>query len=175
MNVALESPPAWGTDVIVPLSAALIAAAVAAWPWWVNWHRARRFHAMIRRELQAIGPRKDCAPEVDWRKCLAHRFVHEEFVARANITENRDFLLTLNPDVLYHLSQLWIAFDKGDREEWNTQLKGLSELRQVKSKQLTEAVKNWTKIPKANTEERPGEFETPPARGDTGGCQDSSD
>jgi hypothetical protein len=37
------------------------------------------------------------------------RFIHEELFQRHSISQNRDFLLSLDLTVVYQVSQLWIA------------------------------------------------------------------
>lgn len=45
-----------------------------------------------------------------WTQCLKRKFIHEEIFK--NPSENRDFILSLNCNFTYHMSQLWINFEK---------------------------------------------------------------
>ena len=74
--------------------------------------KTRKFVALIRRELAEMGPKpKKKTKNGKWHKHLTKRFMHEEIFA--NITENRDFILSLPPDISYTTKQLWIHFEKG--------------------------------------------------------------
>ena len=48
-----------------------------------------------------------------WNLHLTKRFIHEEIFR--NVSDNRDFILTLPSDVIYNLAQLWTHFDKAGR------------------------------------------------------------
>jgi hypothetical protein len=72
---------------------------------------------LMRRELQEISRREPLRGK-EWWEHLDKRFIHEEFFDLANVTENRDFLLGLHPTLVYHASQLWIAFEKHDLTQW---------------------------------------------------------
>jgi hypothetical protein len=48
-----------------------------------------------------------------WPEHLNKRFVHEEIFG--NVSENRDFILSLPPNLIYPLSQLWIEFCKAKK------------------------------------------------------------
>jgi hypothetical protein len=44
-------------DLLLPISIAFIAGAIAIfWPWVQTWHRGRKFERIVRRELQEIRP-----------------------------------------------------------------------------------------------------------------------
>jgi hypothetical protein len=135
---------------IVAAAAALLAALLAAaWPTLRTWQNGRRFVAIIKRELEEIGPHPS-AVESDsskqWWEYLTKRFVHEELVARQAVQAHRDFLLGLNPSIVYHLSQLWISFDKRDRTQWVWHLEALSKIDRVASTKLRAAVAEWQTI-----------------------------
>jgi hypothetical protein len=72
--------------------------------------------------------------------------VHEEIFAKHNISQNRDFLLSLNGDVVYKVSQLWIALEKQDADQWIEYLKQLSEDRRTTSDRLVAAYKSWLAV-----------------------------
>lgn len=91
--------------------------------------RQRRitFINLIRREIKEMSPypslqamqtrpmtrsmdRKLESIHARWPEHLGKRFVHENILK--NVSENRDFILSLPPDLIYYLSQLWIEYEK---------------------------------------------------------------
>lgn len=108
--------------------------------------RRRRLTALMRRELQEIGPIEPL-PGKEWWEHLTKRFLHEEFFRRANVSANRDFLLSLHPSLVYHASQLWMAFDKHDLVQWKWHLGQLLKDReiadQVSSEKALAALSHW--------------------------------
>jgi hypothetical protein len=83
---------------------------VGAWlPSFFEAVKTRKFLALIRRELGEMVP--EPLPKAGkWHKHLKKRFIHEEIFAKKS--ENRDFILSLPPDIAYNASQLWIHFEK---------------------------------------------------------------
>ena len=79
-------------------------------------------------------------------KHLRKRFVHEEAFAPGQVSANRDFLLSLDPTVVYLVSQLWIAFEKRNSDNWLHFLKELAANRQVGSADLRAAHKEWSEL-----------------------------
>ncbi len=74
--------------------------------------RKKEFEKLIYREMQEMEPHEpeNQKEQVVWTDYLRKRFIHEEIFR--NPSENRDFILSLNPDLAYHEAQLWINFDK---------------------------------------------------------------
>jgi hypothetical protein len=127
------------SDLLVPIALAFAGASVAAlWPSIQGWRHRRRLTGLIRRELREIGPLEP-AEGKDWWEHLDKRFIHEEFFKRENVIQNRDFLLSLPPSLVYHTSQLWIAFDKQDLDEWRWHLRRLIEDKSVGNLSTEEA------------------------------------
>jgi hypothetical protein len=149
---AVATPP---ITTILPALIALVATVVGAviavgWPTWRSRQRGRRFVGLIRRELEEIGP---FLPETDgsadptpWWAYLSKRFVHEEFLSRERLASQRDFVLDLDPTVLYLVSQLWISFEKRDRKQWIHYLSALADNTLVGSERLKKAVEDWKRI-----------------------------
>jgi len=109
-------------DISVSVFLAIVGTALAAlWPWWQDMRRRRRLTALMKRELEEIGP-SEPLPGKEWWEHLTKRFLHEEFFNRENVSANRDFLLSLHPSLVYHASQLWIAFAKRDLVQWKYHL-----------------------------------------------------
>ncbi|WP_132195150.1 hypothetical protein [Kribbella orskensis] len=132
----------------MPLIIAFFGAAIAAfWPWIQSLQRGRRFQRIIRRELEEIGPRPE-APVEDkpWWDHATRRFIHEELFHRQSISQNRDFLLSLDPTLIYQVSQLWIALEKRDGRQWLHFLSALARNRRVGSPGLRDAHKKWETI-----------------------------
>ena len=127
------------------------------WPWVQTAFRGRKFEGIIRRELEEVGPYPwhpvDNRP---WWEHASKRFVHEEIFARAQISANRDFLLSLNPTVVYRVSQVWMAFGKRDGDQWLHFLRELASDRRVGSERLRRAVEQWEVIMAA----QPGAWRT---------------
>jgi hypothetical protein len=144
-------------DLAIPLILAVAAAALAAvWPSWQAFQRRRRLTALIRRELQEIAPREP-SPGKEWWEHLGKRFMHEEFFRPENAVENRDFLLSLHPTLVYHASQLWIAFEKHDLDQWRWHLRRLlvdeDVGKQVRSTEALNALTKWERFPSIVDEE----------------------
>jgi hypothetical protein len=112
-------------DLGAPLILAVAATAIAAvWPWYQALRRRERLTALMRRELEEIGPREPLRGK-EWWEHLKKRFVHEESFRQCNVVENRDFLLSLHSSLVYHASQLGIAFDKHDLTQGRWHLRQL--------------------------------------------------
>jgi hypothetical protein len=142
----LSAEAQW-SGIIVPLIIAVLGASVAVlWPWLQARQRAGRFHRIIARELEELGPNTSLPPGLPWWRYLTKRFVHEEVFARPNISTNREFLLTLEPDVLYGVSQLWTAYNKRDGSQWNYFLGYLSKNPTLRSGELDQAAALWNHL-----------------------------
>ena len=127
---------AW-TDIGVPLVIAFAAGAIALfWPWLQSLQRGTTFQHMIRRELEEVAPNSKIPETQPWWEHLTKRFIHEEIFVRERVSENREFLLSLNPTVVYLVSQLWSAYDRRDAKQWLHFLDELANNRRVTSSKL---------------------------------------
>jgi hypothetical protein len=154
LTPTLAVTDAW-KDIGVPLIIAFFGAAIAAfWPWIQAFQRGRKFERIIGRELEEIGPHPD-SPVADkpWWEHAGRRFIHEELFQRQSISQNRDFLLSLNPTVVYQVSQLWIALEKRDGKQWLYFLGELANNDRVGSPELRSAHSKWNTIIKAQRED----------------------
>ena len=143
------------SDLGIPLILAVAGASVATlWPTLQSWRRRKRLTALVRRELREISPLEP-AEGKDWWEHLDRRFIHEEFFRRENVVQNRDFLLSLPPTLVYHASQLWIAFEKKDLDEWRWHLRRLlvdEELRgKLSTNEAQQALARWDNFAAADT------------------------
>lgn len=105
-------------DVAIPVALAIVASGVAFfWPWFQSYHRGRRFRYLIQRELAEATPLPDeptAAPP--WFERLQRKFLHRDIIE--NVTQNRDFILSLDADLVYKVSQLWNALKDEDHVQW---------------------------------------------------------
>jgi hypothetical protein len=138
---------AW-RDIGVPLLLAFVGGGVAAlWPWLQVRSRGKRFQQIIKRELEEIGPNpEDPVQGKAWWEHVTKRFVHEEIFKHENISQNRDFLLTLDGTVVYQVTQLWTAFEKKDATQWIRCIDALSRNRRLSSEGLRDACEKWERI-----------------------------
>ncbi|MEN6428243.1 MAG: hypothetical protein ABFE13_23075 [Phycisphaerales bacterium] len=63
-------------------------------------------------EMKPYEPENQAEPAV-WTDYLRKRFIHEDIFRQPS--ENRDFILSLDPDLAYREAQLWMSFDKAVR------------------------------------------------------------
>lgn len=102
--------------VIIPVSLALLA---VIYPYLQSRYRRYQFQRLIRRELREIGPYpKQAQKGKTWVDHQTKRCLHEEILA--NPTDNRDFILSLDPDITYHLTNLWASRDpkRPNPQQW---------------------------------------------------------
>ena len=72
------------------------------------------FVQLIRRETAEMSPWEPSsdAENAVWPDYLQKRFIHEKIFRDA--AKNRDFILTLDPQLAYHEAQMWTHFDKAE-------------------------------------------------------------
>lgn len=89
--------------IVIPVFLALLA---IVYPKIQSWYIKRRFKELIFRELVEISPYPENAEKGrNWNIHKKKRCIHKEIFDKAS--ENRDFILTLEPDLVYYLSNLW--------------------------------------------------------------------
>jgi hypothetical protein len=103
----------WLDIVVIPVVLGLIA---LLWPWIQSRHRRKRFTSLIFRELQELELYPKESLRDHWADHLTKNFAHRAILK--DVSQNRDFVLSLNPDLLYHLLQLWAAYDVRDEAQW---------------------------------------------------------
>lgn len=97
------------------------------WPKLQAYYKRRRFENLIARELEEIGPfRKQGEPTFSsWVDHQQKDFVHRRVLE--NPSQNFDVILSLDPTLVYHVSQLWDALKTGDDSQWLHYLKKLAD------------------------------------------------
>ncbi|HET9774370.1 MAG TPA: hypothetical protein VFP25_05230 [Nitrososphaeraceae archaeon] len=101
--------------VVIPISVILIA---LLWSDIQSWHRKRKFKNLICRELEELKPPEKKDPEKNWNEHFNKKLIHREIFN--NVAENRDFILSLDPDLVYYVSNLWNAYDNQIMNNSNT-------------------------------------------------------
>ena len=129
----------WLDVVVIPIILVLIA---LFWPLIQNWHRRRIFTKLVFRELQEIGPHSVESERENWTEHLSKNFVHRAILKE--VSQNRDFVLSLNPDLVYYLSQLWDAYEAREEKQWLNFLAQLA--KHDKSGQLKQVHADWGKL-----------------------------
>jgi hypothetical protein len=112
----------WGFDsirdilgvIVVPITLGVLA---LLWPTIQSAYRRRAFGRLIVRELREIGPYPESKQQgKTWVDHQTRNFVHKAIFEEPS--ENRDFILSLDPDLVYNVSQLWEARRSGDAKQW---------------------------------------------------------
>jgi hypothetical protein len=97
--------------LVVPLA---IAALGIGLPRLIERQKRESFFSLIQRELEEMAPRcEDCEVKQPWTAYLTKRFIHENIFRKSS--ENRDFILSLPPELAYSEAQLWIHYDKAQQ------------------------------------------------------------
>ena len=109
-------------DAIVPSVAVIVAIFVGFWPHIQARYRRKVFETLILRELEEIGPNKDCSDL--WYNCGKGKFMHQKIFD--NPTDSKDLILSIDPNLVYFVTQLWSAFEKKDRKQWLWYLQEIS-------------------------------------------------
>ncbi|MGI9416116.1 MAG: hypothetical protein ACR2PM_20770 [Hyphomicrobiales bacterium] len=129
-------------DVVgIPVALGLLA---IVWSPIESWYRCRRFRRLAGRELEEIGPRpEEPVGEEPWTAHLQKSFLHQRIIEQ--ISENRDFVLGLNPSFVYSVSQLWKSYDDGDGTQWLWYLEELARHRYLlfRKKKILEIHDKW--------------------------------
>lgn len=101
--------------LLVPAIGGLIA---LIWPELQRRYKGRRFEGLIERELRELEPSPaELTPtSTSWTDHQKKDFVHRRIFEDAS--KNRDFILSLDPGLVYELSQLWDARKSGDETQW---------------------------------------------------------
>jgi hypothetical protein len=126
--------------IIIPFTLALIA---LLWPDIQKRNRRESFMDLILRELEEIDPypKFPDPKKGDWWKHQKKQFIHRKIFKEAS--ENRDFILSLDPEIVYFVSQLWQSLEDHEWSNWDHFLKCLSSPKYDKNKKIGTARKRW--------------------------------
>jgi hypothetical protein len=134
MAVFNNSPRAivYGFESLKDLFDVLLVPAVGGavalfWPELQARHKRNRFENLIARELEELAPfpkQRDWTCS-SWTDHLKKDFIHKRILE--DPSQNRDFILSLDASLVYHLSQLWDARKTGDNSQWLFYLKNLAD------------------------------------------------
>ena len=139
----------WGFDSIKDvLDVVLVPVVLALMPWiWEQVRSSRRRNAFVRlviRELEEASPHP--VTKVDGKKWTDHlkkEFVHQKVLASP--ADSLEFILNLDPDLIYFASQLWDSHKSKDEGQWRWYLKQLTK-KYPRSKDLVEVHTKWEKL-----------------------------
>jgi hypothetical protein len=93
--------------VLIPIVVAVIA---LLWSNIQARYRRKAFQDLIFRELKELSPWPEHpAHDKKWYEHQTKEFVHQKILKKT--TENRDFILSLDPTLVYIVTQLWNAID----------------------------------------------------------------
>ncbi|HAQ20505.1 MAG TPA: hypothetical protein DCR40_14940 [Prolixibacteraceae bacterium] len=129
--------------VIIPLTLALLA---IFFPAIKSWHIRRRFKNLILRELKEIKPypltKED--NQKAWFFHIKKQCIHK--LIFQNPTENRDFILSLPPDLVYYISNLWDPENEKDPKatQWKHYLKEIKNY--FDDEKLNTVYTQWEKL-----------------------------
>ena len=124
--------------LVVPVVLTLLA---LVWPSIHAWHRRRAFQRLIERELEEVGPHPETPqPKGTWTHHQSKRFVHQAILKDA--PSNIDFVLSLKPDLVYVVSQLWDARRESDAGQWLWHLQQISRM-YPSNAEIAKVVERW--------------------------------
>lgn len=135
--------------VIIPITISLIA---LIWPGIQDWYRRRNFKRLILRELDELSPYPEDATLSGWWEHCQKRFIHREILE--DPVSNRDFILSLDPDLSYYLTQLWYSLRERNWVQWKFALQRLNE-KYVQGTEFSEHRHEWEKLYKAYEQKSP--------------------
>jgi hypothetical protein len=111
MDLGFESVKDILEVLLVPIA---LGALAVGWPAIAERRKRVNFENLTRRELSEAEPHDPRNSQLLWHEHLSRRFLHEEIVG--SVVENADFVLSLDPELSYHVSQLWMQFAKAQKE-----------------------------------------------------------
>ena len=108
--------------IVIPLLLALIA---ISWPEIRRRWQGRSMKKLILRELSEITPHPTEAKLAGWWEHQKKQFVHRKIFD--NSENHIEFLLSLEPDMVYFVTVLWQSLEDKDWDQWKYALEELSE------------------------------------------------
>ena len=106
--------------------------------------KSRAFRSLILRELEEIAPYPAEPNRSGWWEHQKKEFVHQKILADASL--NKDFILSLPPELIYFVSQLWAAKEARDDGQWLYYLQKLSHAKYDPSGRLAKAQQEWSRL-----------------------------
>ena len=129
-------------DFAVPVAAALIIGVTASWAFIQSWWRGHYFRRLIMRELRELEPNITTIKDKPLKDCMNRRFIHKEILEKP--TENKEFIFSIKPGIIYHTSQIWYAFKSDDKDNFIKHFCELSE--DTDDENIKDACKKWIKL-----------------------------
>ena len=127
---------------VVPLALGL---AALLWPAAENFLRRRSFQRLIVRELRELAPEPESARAgLTWVEHQRKQFVHKRIFDE--VSTNRDFILSLPAHWIYPVSQLWIARQAEDGEQWLFYLEKLAARKYDGSGEVDQVFQKWQRL-----------------------------
>ncbi len=113
---------------------------VLLWPELQAWDKGKRFERLILRELEEVAPypKEHDSTTNSWVDHQKKDFLHKRLLE--DPSKNRDFILSLDATLVYHVSQLWDARKSGNGSQW---IWHLSELNKYYKNHLQYIFKSW--------------------------------
>ena len=138
----------WGFESLKDLLEVLLIPAVGGaialyWPELQRRQKRRQFEGLIERELEELAPyreKMDLALR-SWTEYQRKEFLHKRILE--DVAKNRDFILSLDPTLVYQVSQLWDARRNSDQKQWRFYLKELAKRYPRYPQRVEEARKKW--------------------------------
>jgi hypothetical protein len=131
-------------EVIAALVGASATAVAFFWTTIQTLQKRRLFQNLIYRELEELAPDIKGHPLPEWHCYIKRDFVHKKIFD--NVSENRDFILSLDRDLIYYVSQLWylVIENKENARQWLYYLYEIS--RHSKKEDLRDTWNKWAKL-----------------------------
>jgi hypothetical protein len=131
-------------EVIAAIIGASVTAVAFFWSTIQSLQKRRLFQNLIYRELKELKPYTEGEQLTQWHCYVKRDFVHQKIFE--NVSENRDFILSLNPDLIYYISQLWYSVTpkKENAIQWLYYLYEIA--RHSKNKDIKKTWEEWAQV-----------------------------
>ena len=143
-------------DFTVPIAVAIIGGLVASWNFIQTRWNGNRFQKLILRELGEVIPSEPDKRDGKMSSYMKKKFIHKEMLG--NLTENKDFIFSIDSNLIHLTKQLWNAFDNNYFEQFIEYLCRISKGKKSytgwpydKNKRIECACKEWIKFFTNNT------------------------
>lgn len=106
----------WLKDYAIPITAIIVSAVEASWAFIQAQWRKHYFERLIKEEIRELAPTKGGRLDQRLDSHLSKRFVHRTILD--NPEKNPEFIFSIDPFLLYNITQLWDAFESNDANRW---------------------------------------------------------